>query len=540
MSVFLAGEAPLTPQNPVVFRRVFRRLFCAGFLAGLALAALLACAPASPPQSSPVPATPTAAPGLTRVQGRVVLPGQSSASDVSIEVFRISDAVTAETVAGGLEVPWELAFAPDGRIFVTERPGRIRVIRDGELQSQPFATLEQVVSQSESGLMGMALHPEFTHNGHLFVCYTYQDADGGLRNRVARLTDHKGFGTDHHIILDNIPGAPRHDGCRLGFGPDGKLYVTMGDATQSETAQDLDSLAGKVLRLEADGSAPSDNPFPGSLVYTYGHRNPQGLAWHPATGDLFITEHGPDRDDEINILEAGRNYGWPRATGPSSNPEFTGPIQSFTPTLAVAGAAFYSGDRLAASWEGDLVFAALKASQLRRVKLEPPDFRRVASTRPLFNQELGRLRAVALSPDGYLYFTTSNRDGRGQPGPGDDKVLRLVPAPSGPPQVSRPEAGGEFALELAAGTYRLRWSAPGFLPTEKRLVISGDPGDTLDLGEVRLETSDLNGCGCGGLKNVSPITARFGGPAADPSSELNPNRIIDVLERAAPREKSGR
>jgi glucose/arabinose dehydrogenase len=336
-------------------------------------------------------------------------------------------------VAQGLEVPWALAFAPDGRIFVTERPGRVRVIQDGVLQARPFATLNDVVSVSESGLMGLALHPDFQNNGHLFVCYTYRDEGGDLRNRIARLTDDNGAGTDHQSILDDIPGASRHDGCRLGFGPDGRLYVTMGDATEADAAQDLDSLSGKVLRLEADGSVPSDNPFPGSPVYTYGHRNPQGMAWHPVTGDLFITEHGPDRDDEVNILEAGNNYGWPRVTGPSSNPEYADPILSFTPTVAIAGAAFYYGDKLAASWEGDLVFASLKASHLQRVKLQPPDFRTVASAEILFDQELGRLRAVALSPDGYLYFTTSNRDGRGQPQPSDDKVLRLAPVSSGTP-----------------------------------------------------------------------------------------------------------
>lgn len=407
-----------------------------------------------------------------------------------MEVFRIPDEVVAETVAQGLEVPWELAFAPDGRIFVTERPGRIRVIQDGVLQTRPFAIVEQVASVGESGLMGLALHPDFANNGQILLCYTYRNEDGDLRNRVARLTDEDSVGTDQQIILDNIPGASRHDGCRLGFGPDGKLYVTMGDATVSDAAQDLDSLSGKVLRLEADGSVPADNPFPNSYVYTYGHRNPQGLDWHPATGDLFITEHGPDRDDEVNILEAGNNYGWPRVTGHSNNPEYTNPILSFTPTLATAGAAFYSGDKLAASWEGDLVFATLKASQLRRVKLQPPDFRTAASTQVILDQSLGRLRSVALSPDGYLYFSTSNRDGRGQPRSGDDKVLRLVPATPTPLDVAPPDEAGKFALELTAGTYRIRWTAPGFLPAEKRVVIMGDELGSVDLGEVQLRTDD--------------------------------------------------
>jgi glucose/arabinose dehydrogenase len=345
---------------------------------------------------------------------------------------RISEDVRAEVVAEGLEVPWELAFPPDGRILVTERLGRIRVIRNGALQEAPWATLP-VASVSESGLMGMTLHPQFATNGHLYVCYTYRDSGGPLRNRVARLTDVAGVGVDHRVILDGMPGAGNHDGCRLGFGPDGKLYVTMGDAEVSQEAQNLNSLSGKVLRLEADGSVPVDNPFPGSYIYTYGHRNPQGLAWHPITGDLFITEHGPDTNDEVNILRAGSNYGWPQVVGIANDPRYVDPILTFTPTIALAGAAFYSGQPAAggpASWEGNFLFAALKASHLHRVILAPPDFRTVLSHQRLFEGDFGRLRAVALAPDGYLYFTTSNRDGRGTPRPGDDKVLRLIPSSS--------------------------------------------------------------------------------------------------------------
>jgi aldose sugar dehydrogenase len=372
-------------------------------------------------------------PALAEVRGRVARPSGSNIQDVTIEVTQVPEEVTAEIMAEGLEVPWELAFTPDGRTLVAERPGRIRVIQERTLQEEPFAVLEQVVNTSESGLMGMALHPDFAANGHLFVCYTYRNENGDLRNRVARLTDVNGIGTDHRIILDDMPGAPRHDGCRLGFGPDRKLYMAMGDATESETAQDLDSLSGKILRLEADGSVPADNPFPGSYVYTYGHRNPQGMDWHPETSDLFITEHGPDVNDEINILQPGGNYGWPEVTGVAGDSQFINPILSFTPTIAIAGAAFYSGDRLASSWQGNFIAATLKGEHLQRVTLEPPEFRTVLSNQRLFEGEFGRLRAVALSPDGYLYFTTSNHNGRGSPQPEDDKVLRLVPAPADPP-----------------------------------------------------------------------------------------------------------
>jgi aldose sugar dehydrogenase len=454
---------------------------------------LLACAPVSGGRAPVVDEAPPGFPlqggeegqsAPAVIRGRVTLPGQTNAPDAAIEAAQVPEEVTAEIVTQGLEVPWELAFTSDGRILVTERPGRIRVIQDGALQEEPFATLEQVASVSESGLMGMVLHPDFASNGHLFVCYTYRNESGDLRNRVARLTDVNGVGADHRVILDNILGASRHDGCRLGFGPDGKLYVTMGDATNSEAAQDLDSLSGKVLRLEADGSVPADNPFPNSYVYTYGHRNPQGMDWHPETGDLFITEHGPDVNDEINILEPGGNYGWPEVTGEAEDPRFIDPVLTFARIIAPAGAAFYSGDKLAASWDGNFIAAALRGTHLQRVVLEPPEFRTVRSNERLFEGEFGRLRAVALSPDGYLYFTTSNRDGRGNPQPGDDKVLRLVPAAAEPPARFHPDANGNFVLELEPGTYRIRWEAAGLRTVEQRIVVT--EGENLDLGEIQL------------------------------------------------------
>ena len=370
------------------------------------------------PQSLATPRSLVTPQSLTVPEGRGPSPTPDSAG-------AMSGAVAAEVVAEGLEVPWALAFPPDGRILVAERTGRIRVVLDGRLLEAPFAVLD-VANVSESGLMGMALHPGFAENGHLFVCYTYWGDGGRPVNRVARLTDSGGAGVGHRVILDGIPGARNHDGCALGFGPDGKLYVTMGDAQEPERAQDLASLSGKVLRLDPDGGIPADNPFPGSPVYTYGHRNPQGLDWHPVTGELFITEHGPNSDDEINILQAGKNYGWPLALGETGDSRFVDPILSLTPTVALSGAAFYDGDTLPGEWDGDFIFAALRGSHLARVVLQGPDYRVVERTERLFDGKYGRLRAVAMSPDGHLYFTTSNRDGRGRPRPGDDKLLRLA------------------------------------------------------------------------------------------------------------------
>ena len=453
---------------------------------------------ASPPRPSEAAGTEAAKSEVVRspapvsvVKGRIQFASTQDAVATTITVSRISERVTAETVAEGLEIPWALAFTPDGRILVTERPGRIRVIRDAQLLEQPMAVLE-VATVSEAGLMGIAVDPNFADNGHLYVCYTYRTDSGGLFgsgalfNRVARLTESDGRAGYLKVLLDHIPAARNHNGCRIRFGPDDKLYVTMGDAQSPEEAQSLESLSGKILRLERDGSVPADNPFLGSYIYSYGHRNPQGLDWHPKTGDLYITEHGPSRDDEINILSAGENYGWPHVTGASSDPAYLDPIVAFTPTIALAGAAFYTGESLAVSWDGDFIFANLKGSHLRRIRLKPPEFRSVDSQQIIFLEEFGRLRAVALGPDGYIYFSTSNRDGRGSPFPRDDKILRLIPAESDPPLLVQPTAQGNFSLELEPGTYRLGIAGPGYSPYQRRLVV--EVGKQIDLGLLHLAT----------------------------------------------------
>ena len=448
--------------------------------------------PGTPPPSakgSRTPPLPTADAGggpgsIALVKGRIRLLSAQDAEEATITVNRISDLVTAETVAEGLEVPWALAFTPDRRMLVTERPGRIRVIQNARLLEQPLAILD-VASVSEAGLMGIAVDPNFGDNGHLYVCYTNQEDSGGLFNRIARLTDSGGRAGDLKVMLDHIPAAGNHNGCRIRFGPDGKLYVTMGDAQSSLNAQNLNSLSGKILRLERDGSVPADNPYPDSYIYSYGHRNPQGLDWHPESGGLFITEHGPHEDDEINILAAGGNYGWPHVTGRSARADYLDPILAFTPTIALAGAAFYTGESLATSWDGDFIFATLKGSHLRRISLQPPEFRSVASDQILFAGEFGRLRAVALGPDGYIYFSTSNRDGRGRPFSGDDKILRLIPVESEPPLLVQPTGQGNFSIELEPGTYQLGIAAPGYAPYQRRLVV--EAGGLIDLGVVRLE-----------------------------------------------------
>ena len=337
---------------------------------------------------------------------------------LSVGLLAQAHGYSVEEVARGLEVPWSLDFAPDGRIFLTERGGQVRVIEGGQLLPEPVLSLD--VGSGEGGLLGIALDPGFEQNRLVYLYYTY-----GLfaQNRVSSFTETERGLEDEQVLLDGIPGHWIHDGGRIAFGPDGMLYVTTGDAADPDLAQDVSSLAGKILRLNPDGSVPPDNPFPGSPVYSYGHRNPQGLDWD-AQGRLVATEHGPSGErgrahDEINVIEAGANYGWPLAVGDEEADGAAGPaLHTGNETWAPSGAAFYEGP--ISEWDGMYMVAALAGRAL--VEVDPSGW----SVEGTHLEEYGRLRDAAMGPDG-LYVLTSNRDGRGSPSPGDDFVLRVVP-----------------------------------------------------------------------------------------------------------------
>jgi glucose/arabinose dehydrogenase len=345
-----------------------------------------------------------------------------------------------DTVASGLDVPWAVAFAPDGRIFLTERIGRIRVIEHGVLRADPWATLP-VSAQGEAGLMGLALAPDFAATREVYVVGTFA-RDGALVNRLIRLTEENGRGVRPTVILDDIPAAVFHAGDAVAFGPDGFLYVATGDAREPSRAPDDASLAGKILRMRRDGSPAPGNPQAGSVVYARGVRNPQGITWDPASGQAFATDHGPSgfpneyfrRDrDELNAVGRGANLGWPTVSGASDDRRFSPPLVEWSsPGLAPSGAAFYTGP--VKEWNRSVFVAALKGEQLRRVVVERDSGSgagwRAVADEPLFVMRFGRLRAVAMAPDGLLYFTTSNRDGRGVARPGDDLLLRLSVAGS--------------------------------------------------------------------------------------------------------------
>jgi glucose/arabinose dehydrogenase len=335
-----------------------------------------------------------------------------------------------ETFVGGLEVPWSLAFTSPTRLLVTERPGRVRVVENGRLVAKPLAVLPDIEARGENGLMGITLAPEYAASKRLYLCYAYDTSDGP-RVRIARFRDEGDGFSERTVILEGIPAAQYHAGCRLRFGPDGKLYATTGDATNGKIAQEMSNLGGKTLRLNPDGTIPADNPFPGSPVYSLGHRNSQGLDWDPVSGLQFQTEHGPSGfdgpggGDEVNIVEAGKNYGWPLVHHRDSRPGMVSPLLEYTPAVAPSGASFCRC-ALLPSFQNDFFFATLRGERLIRVRLDAKDRRKIAETEELFSGVYGRLRDVVAGPDGALYVATSNRDGRGSPRSGDDRILRVV------------------------------------------------------------------------------------------------------------------
>jgi glucose/arabinose dehydrogenase len=336
---------------------------------------------------------------------------------------------TVDVIAEGLEVPWGIAFLPGGDALVTERPGRVRLLRSGALQPQPVATVP-IASSSEGGLLGIAAHPDFASN-RLFYVYVTTEAGGRAENRVERWTlaeDHTSA-TLERVILGGIPSATFHDGGRLRFGPDGMLYVGTGDSRDPDLSQNPGSTAGKLLRLTPDGQVPSDNPVPGSPVFILGIRNTQGWDWKDRD-TLYVTDHGPSGDtlrrahDEVNLARAGDNLGWPEIYSCEAAEGMVTPSLTFEEAAPPGGAALYTGDAIS-EWKGSLLVGTLGSRHLHRVVFDEQEPRRVAQHEVYLRNTHGRLRDVLMGPDGHLYVTTSNCDGRGDCGPRKDLILRL-------------------------------------------------------------------------------------------------------------------
>lgn len=328
------------------------------------------------------------------------------------------------TVATHLDVPWEMDIAPDGRIFFTERPGRVRVIQQGRLVKQPVISFQApFISEGEGGLLGLVLDPDFANNHYLYVYQTYVE-NGERKNRVLRLKEQQNRAEVDRVLIDGLPGASNHNGGRIKIGPDRMLYITAGDRYDPPLAQDQKSLGGKILRIHLDGSIPKDNPFPNSPVYSFGHRNPQGLAWHPVTKQLYSSEHGQTAHDEINLIRPGANYGWPLIQGNQTIAGMHKPLlHSGFETWAPSGMTFVQSG----PWKHHLLVATLRGERLLKIRLKGTNNDQIANVETLFHEQFGRIRNVYQGADGSLYLMTNNRDGRGTPKKGDDRIIQLIP-----------------------------------------------------------------------------------------------------------------
>ncbi len=312
-----------------------------------------------------------------------------------------------KVLATNLDVPWSISKYKD-TFFITERSGHIVKVDEDGLRREDVNLSEPLLVYGEGGLLGMVLHSEFEKNGLAFIYHTY-GTEQEVKNRIVLIKYDQDKWSEQDVLLEDIEGAVFHNGGRLKIGPDNKLYATVGDANKPDLAQDTDSLPGSILRLNLDGSVPADNPYPDSYIYSYGHRNPQGLSWDMETGEMYASEHGPSAYDEINKIEKGGNYGWPIATGDEHPEGIQAPLfHSGTDTWAPSGIAFD---------EGVLFVASLRGEMVREFQL---DFGQQAT---LWNEN-GRIRDVFKDAN-YLYIISNNTDGRGNPGPDDDQLIRL-------------------------------------------------------------------------------------------------------------------
>ena len=337
--------------------------------------------------------------------------------------------VDTHSIAQALDTPWEILWGPDDHIWVTERYGRVSKIDPSSGELFPLITIADVYEESESGLLGIALHPDFSEKPYVYVVYNY--LDGTIRERVVRYTYSGIELLDPLVLLDNIPGGKTHNGSRILVGPDEKLYFSFGDVGVNSHSQDISSLNGKILRMNLDGSIPEDNPFPDSYIWSYGHRNPQGLVFTPE-GKLYSSEHGPSNDDEVNLIQKGKNYGWPDVEGFCDNGSeetfcienaVVEPLVAWTPTLAVAGLDYYPFD-LIPSLQNKLLLVSLRTGKFISLELSE-DGNAIVKKDAWINGEFGRLRDLCVAPDGRIFISTSNQDGRGNPKPGDDKIIEI-------------------------------------------------------------------------------------------------------------------
>lgn len=345
-----------------------------------------------------------------------------------------STVIGTSTIASGLDVPWEITWGPDNHIWMTEQGGTVSRLNPATGKIKILLKLPDVYRKRTMGLLGMAVSRDLKANPYVFLDYTFSDSND-IHSRLVRYTYRNDTLVEPLVLLNDIPGANGHNGSRITLAPDGKLMMSTGDAQVFANAQDKNSVSGKVLRINIDGTLPADNPFPGSAVWSMGHRNIQGLAYG-FNGILYSSEHGDAVEDEINIIQKGANYGWPNVEGMVDHEEekafakttpVTEPVRSWTPTIAPAGIEFYNSSAIP-EWKNSLLLTTLKGSSLYVLKLDK-NGRKVVSEKIYFNQSYGRIRDICVAPTGEIYISTSNRDwnpSEGYPKPGDDRIIRIA------------------------------------------------------------------------------------------------------------------
>ncbi|MCC8423940.1 PQQ-dependent sugar dehydrogenase [Mucilaginibacter sp. UR6-11] len=336
-----------------------------------------------------------------------------------------------DTLARDLVVPWQLVFLPDNSLLFTERNGKLRIYRNGHLVNKPVYIINDIPQRNKTGLLGLVLHPDFIHNHFVYMANNYW-LGARMRLQVVRYEFRNDTLLKPFLITEDIHANQNHTGCRLVFGPDKKLYITTGDADEAILAQDLKTLNGKILRLNDDGTIPTDNPFFNNdtarkEIWSYGHRNPQGLVFEPGTNTLFDSEHGPTGGDEINIIKQGMNYGWPIIHHQLTREGMLSPLAEFTPSIGPSEAMFYKGDKFP-QLKGKLLVACLRGESILKVTL---DHDKIINQEVLLKKQYGRIRSLVTGPDGYIYFSTSQVDpAEGQPRPDYDMILRMRPSGS--------------------------------------------------------------------------------------------------------------
>lgn len=354
-----------------------------------------------------------------------------------------STVLGVKTIVSNLDVPWEILWGPDNQIWLTEQKGLVSKVDPETGKKKILLQLSDVYNKKSYGLLGFAIHPDFKEMPYVYLDYTYlklealRDTslrDSSILSKIVRYTYSQDSLINPKIIFENIPGNTYHNGCRLIITPDRKIMFTTGDAGHPKFAQEINRLNGKILRLNLDGSIPSDNPFKNNPVWSYGHRNAQGLVFSP-TGVLYSSENGDAQDDELNIIHKGSNYGWPNVEGFCDQPtekdfcsktNITEPLKVWTPTIAPSGIDFYPYGKIP-EWKNSIIMGTLKGNSLRVLKLSE-DGKRIVDDQIYFDHLYGRIRDVCVSPKGDVYISTSNRDwnpSEGFPRPGDDRIIKL-------------------------------------------------------------------------------------------------------------------